>query len=87
MSLIKNKELSFSGPIAPPYVRKRKCSKIKLSKQLTFLDPPFPKSAYVIYKCYLVKIANDSIINFEQLIESPLRQRPRPRTTISYWTM
>ena len=35
----------------------------------------------------LVKIANDNIINFEQLIESPLRQRPRPRTTISYWTM
>ena len=35
----------------------------------------------------LVKIANDNIINFEQLIESPLRQRPRPRTTISCWTI
>ena len=35
----------------------------------------------------LVKIANDNIINFEKLIESPLRQRPRPRTTISYWTV
>ena len=35
----------------------------------------------------LVKIANDNIINFEQLIESPLRQRPEPRTTIRYWTI